>query len=240
MRSTSRLRRLWRPACGGDMVTITISGGARLHVRRVTVPVWRAIESVMDAHGYTVDPTQTGSYNCRKITGGSGYSLHAYGTATDYNWRDNPYRSDGVLVTDMPPAMVADIKAIRTPSGKRVVRWGGDYSSVKDPMHFEVVASPRELRDGVAAASPMSEEDDVVKRGDAGNHVTWWQWRINEYLHDGDREAPDGIATDGAFGPATERAVKQVQADWGWPQTGQIDVSTAARLTMHAYQRASA
>ena len=85
--------------------------------------------------------------NCRAITGGRAYSLHAYGIAIDINWQSNPYGP--VLVTDMDPAMVAAILSIRTNGGAQVWRWGGSYRGNKDGMHFEVVCTPAELATGI-------------------------------------------------------------------------------------------
>jgi hypothetical protein len=111
-----------------------------------------------------------GAYNCRPITGGTKYSLHAYGIALDINWQANPYGKK--LITDMPPDMRAAIKAIRTTGGHQVWRWGGDYSGNKDAMHFEVVASPGELASGIdpstipgstPAPSPLPEDDDMPR-----------------------------------------------------------------------------
>lgn len=73
------------------------------------------------------------------------------------------------------------------------------------------------------------EEEDMVKQGERGNHVHWWQWRINEYLH-GNRESERGIAVDGIYGPETAEAVTKLQAKWGFAQTGDIDFSTGFRL----------
>ena len=56
-------------------------------------------------------------------------SFHAVGAAIDINSITNPYRGDNVLVTDMPEWFV---KAW-TDAGWC---WGGDWQTIKDPMHF--------------------------------------------------------------------------------------------------------
>jgi hypothetical protein len=141
MASTSEMRAAWAPACdGGGMETISFgSGGARITVDRVTVPIWRAVEAIFAKHRYPIRQADTGAYNCRQITGGSGYSLHAYGIAVDVNWQSNPYGPN--LVTDMPPAAIREIEALEA-SGQPAVRWGGRYSGNKDAMHFEVIVPP--------------------------------------------------------------------------------------------------
>lgn len=167
--ATSTLRTLYAPACTGR--------GAMF------LDAYRALDACFRAHGYRVRKDDTGAYNCRRITGGTGYSLHAYGPAdrftfwtgvtiatalaVDINWQTNPYGRR--LVTDMPPAMIAAIKAIRTRSGRQVWRWGGDYSGNKDAMHFEIVCSPQDLATGIDPATvpghtppPVQEDDDMT------------------------------------------------------------------------------
>lgn len=167
--ATSALRNLWAPACGRKGRTYTAA--------------YRALDTVMHRHDYHPRPGVTGAYNCRKITGGSGYSLHAYGVgdiftfwtgvrcatslAVDINWDTNPYGPR--LVTDMPRPMIDDIQAIRTNSGAQVWRWGGYYRGNKDAMHFEIVCSPSDLATGIDPATVRSatpdaapQEDDIV------------------------------------------------------------------------------
>ena len=149
MLATSTLRNLYGPPCS--------SKGGRYGA------AYTALDTVMHRHNYRPRPGVTGAYNCRKITGGSGYSLHAYGVgfvftfwsgvriatslAVDINWDTNPYGPR--LVTDMPRAMIDDICRIRTKSGAQVWRWGGYYRGNKDAMHFEIVCHPADLGTGI-------------------------------------------------------------------------------------------
>jgi len=147
--STSALRSAWAPAC-------TPKGTVFLNA-------YAALDAVFQAHSYRPTGPDCGAYNCRKITGGTGYSLHSYGPgdpftfwtglristalAVDINWQDNPYGRQ--LVTDMPRAMVDAVLRIRTRNGQQVWRWGGDYRTNKDAMHFEIVCAPRDLGTGI-------------------------------------------------------------------------------------------
>ena len=87
----------------------------------------------------------TSAFNCRAITGGSGWSEHAYGRAIDLNPVENPYvrgssvaPSEGRRYADRPdlPGVIHD--------GDEVVRafaavgwlWGGDWESPIDYQHF--------------------------------------------------------------------------------------------------------
>lgn len=217
-RSTSRLRRLHKPACGGDMVTIDFGHqGARVHVRRYTVPVWRAVEAVMATHHYPIRAQDTGAYACRQITGGSGYSLHAYGIALDVNWQTNPYRGDGTLVTDMPDAMIDDLRALQTSAGQRLLRWGGDYQNVKDAMHFELVATVDELAAGVVTPTTAGD-GDMIHLEDEGEHVGQLQHAANRLIYitggglDGGGQPHDRdgrhLKIDDYYGPKSQKFVR--------------------------------
>lgn len=172
-RTTQQVREAWSPACqtkGADLVA-----------------AYQALDAVMKKHGYKPRSGVTGAFNCRKITGGTGYSLHAYGpgviftfwtgvrvttaVAVDVNWDKNPYGPR--LITDMPRAMVDDICAIKTVDGLQVWRWGGYYSNNKDAMHYEIVVSPAELRKGIAGF-PGAEEDwfDMATKAELEEVVT--------------------------------------------------------------------
>lgn len=69
-----------------------------------------------------------GTFNWRKIRGGSLMSNHSFGIAIDFNPAQNPIGTK--LKTDMPPYF-------RTAFKSEGFRWGGDYKSRKDAMHFE-------------------------------------------------------------------------------------------------------
>lgn len=156
---------------------------------RELLEAYKALDQVLHHFGYR-PKAGTGSYCCRQITGGSGYSLHAYAKqlidfifwtgvairmalAVDINPSTNPYGSR--LVTDMPRAMIEAIEAIRTKGGHRVWRWGGDWNDddvrndgVYDAMHFEINASPAELAEGidwrtVAGSTPPAPTETVFE-----------------------------------------------------------------------------
>jgi hypothetical protein len=149
LRTTSQLRAIWGPDCATPSELSRINfNGVWVTVNTRCVQAFNALAFVMAWHHYFPSGNDTGAYNCRAITGGTGLSLHSFGIALDINWNENPFSP--TLVTDMPPAMVADCKAIRTNGGDVVFRWGGDYTTNKDAMHWEVVASPAELAAGIA------------------------------------------------------------------------------------------
>jgi len=141
------------------LTKVSLYGEGQVTVHSAILKAVAALNACLERHRYRTRKADTGAYNCRKITGGTGYSLHAYGIAIDINWQSNPYGSR--LITDMPAAMVADIKAIRTNNGKQVWRWGGDYTGNKDAMHFEIICHPLDLTTGIKGpVQPAPKEDD--------------------------------------------------------------------------------
>lgn len=173
--STSTQRTLFAPACSGK--------------GHIYAQAYAALDAILKKHNYAPRSGVTGAYNCRKITGGSGYSLHSYGPAdrftfwngltiatslaVDINWDKNPYGPR--LVTDMPRAMVDEIEALRSNNGMQVWRWGGYYAGNKDGMHFEIVCGPADLAKGVplpsnivtipanngSSSDPIKEDEDM-------------------------------------------------------------------------------
>jgi hypothetical protein len=192
------------------------------------VPAWLVLNDLLKKHGYATISGQTGAFNCRKITGGSDYSLHAYGIAADINWQSNPYGKK--LVTDMPPAMVAEIKAIRTINGAKVFRWGGDYSNNKDAMHYEIICTPADLATGlhpVAAPDPQkvaqflrmlreAADGPPLKKGDQGGRVGLLQTCLNA-------KAGQGLIVDGDFGQKTHDSVNNALRLSGREENGIAD-----------------
>ena len=160
MRSTAELRILWAPACTAPFARLNLYGEGVVTVDVLIVDAVKALNAVLIDWDYRTRRADTGAYNCRTITGGRSYSLHAYGIAVDLNWNTNPYGR--TLVTDMAIGMIEAIEGIRTAGGVQVWRWGGRYSNNKDAMHFEVVASPAELARGIQSQTTTNTERLIV------------------------------------------------------------------------------
>lgn len=170
-RTTDQLRGLWAPHCQGPWAKVGLYGGATVSIDPLIVESAKALNTWMADSFYEATPPDCGAYNCRAITGGTKYSLHAYGIAIDINWQANPYGPN--LITDMPMSMILGIEGIRTNGGHRVWRWGGRYSGNKDAMHFEIIASPAEITLGIdwstAAGNtpspiPVPQEEETMLR----------------------------------------------------------------------------
>jgi hypothetical protein len=194
MRNTAQLRQVWHPACQRHgPLTFTFWNGVRVGIDGRITEALTALDQCLKAWNYRPKQDETWGYNCRRITGGSGYSLHAYGIAVDINSRSNPYGPR--LITDMPGPMVTAIKGIKTKGGHRVWGWGGDYSRNKDAMHYEVVASPAELRTGidwrtvhgsggtihvqsVTPPTPLPEEEEMLLLRYKDQFYQWYGGRL--------------------------------------------------------------
>lgn len=222
LRSTTALRSLWGPACSpGRMVRLPLwcCSGASITVDSRTVAAWRVFDAIAKKHNYKFRPADTGAYVCRAITGGSGYSLHAYGIAADSNWQSNPYFPYPVTKIghcDIPDGMLADIRAVQTNSGAWVFDWGGDWSTIKDFMHFQISASPAELATGIKVSGPTM----LTKQ----EKLYWWLWageqaKKKPFLQQGD----------------TGEQVKIVQKALDLPQTGTYGVATHKKVV--AFQK---
>ena len=82
--------------------------------------------------GYTIK--SLGGYVHRQSRGSKKWSYHASGVAIDINPAENPYQQE--FESDMP----ANTSAIAKKYG---LGWGGDWSSVKDAMHFSMASGER-------------------------------------------------------------------------------------------------
>ena len=88
----------------------------------------------------------TSAFNCRVITGGSGLSRHAFGTAVDVNPLQNPWVADRVAPTEgetwrdrriYHPAMIRPGDVVTRAFADAGWRWGGDFVGLKDYQHFQ-------------------------------------------------------------------------------------------------------
>lgn len=94
----------------------------------------------------TGDGNTTAVFACRPVRGQTAWSQHAYGLAVDVNPFQNPYHKDKVVLPELATSYL-DRGNVRPgmilPNGPVVKafaaigwKWGGDYHSLKDFMHF--------------------------------------------------------------------------------------------------------
>lgn len=94
----------------------------------------------------SISANNTSAFNCRAVTGGSGWSEHAYGRAIDVNPFVNPYvKGDTVLPPEAAPytdrsrndpGMIHAGDAVVRAFEARGWAWGGYWRSLKDYQHF--------------------------------------------------------------------------------------------------------
>lgn len=159
-----------------------------------------------------VEPLQPGwcwGWFVKPIEGSSTISNHASATAIDLNAPANPM-GQGTTKKSMTAAQIAECHRIEDESDN-VLRWGGDFVSRNDPMHWEVVgsrAAVRQLADKIRNTKPprvpvtqtitvkvplLREGDDDAKL-DGYNLIT----RMQRIVQTDD---------DGIWGPTTTKAV---------------------------------
>jgi hypothetical protein len=115
--------------------------GARFPIRRI-----RPVDRYEGDDRVSMRHDNTSAFNCRYVAGTTTWSQHAYGRAIDINPVENPY-VDGSHVSPLKGTRYADRSPLRPgmiarhdPVWRAFHRlgwgWGGDWSSVKDYMHF--------------------------------------------------------------------------------------------------------
>ena len=110
--------------------------------------VHREIEAKYDADDdLSMAANNTSAFNCRKVSGSTNWSEHAYGRAIDVNPVQNPYVTRSGRVSPPAGRPYAD-RGRRAPgmlhAGDQAVKafaragwaWGGEWTSAKDYQHF--------------------------------------------------------------------------------------------------------
>ena len=111
------------------LARIKSKSGQKATVNANLAPKFQSLIDWLEVRGYDIKDIQ--GFNHKKI--GNYESAHSFGAALDVNPTQNPML--GKLQTDLPKEVSAYAKSIG-------LGWGGDWSSVKDPMHFS--AQPTE------------------------------------------------------------------------------------------------
>lgn len=161
-------------------------------------------------------------FNYREVTGGGSLSNHSSGTAIDVNAPAHPYGAANTFSA----AQVSAIRAILA-ACEGTVRWGGDYSSNKDEMHFELNKGPNDpLIASVAAklgggTTPPTSRP-TLKEGSTGAAVVDAQNLLRQKGYD--------VVADGDFGAKTKAAVIAFQKSKGLSADGIIGPQTWAAL----------
>ena len=126
-------------------------------------------------------------------------SNHASGTAIDLNATRHPL--DTAPAATFTPQQIDTIHTIMRDCGG-ALRWGGDYTGRKDPMHVEVIATEHRCAQvllNLQVAENRPHTWPTIRRGSVGYAVEV----IQRFL---------GVQpVDGVFGVITEAAVRKYQ-----------------------------
>lgn len=229
----------WGPPCQIPWGSVVLQGKS-YKIHRDTVPAFEALEKVRVKHGYVATGSDTGFYNCRhqRHDPNRPWSEHAWATALDWNWLQNPAGSK--LVTDMPRPMIEELQALRTKSGAYVFQWGGDWDrdgsssdhTYVDAMHWGVIAHPKDLATGIVFDGKLIEREDTkvdgLKSGDRGNAVKALQFALQVW------RPTLNMVKDGIYGTQTVAGVRAYQEAANLPATGEADDTTLLFLLTNA------
>lgn len=182
------------------------------------------------------------------------------GTADDWGYAERTIRGSSTTLSNHASGTAIDLNATRHPLGtsptanfssdqintihsilrraQGMVRWGGDYSGRKDPMHFELADGCTEAQCAQAlnsmrgtpapaatASPPASANTSLLKKGSKGDAVKALQSELNEQY-----PAYSKLKVDGDFGSATEAVVREFQSRAGLTVDGVVGPKTAAAL----------
>lgn len=119
----------------------------RLYAAEFPIRRMRPIERYGGSDFASIEADNTSAFNCRAVTGGTGWSEHAYGRAIDVNPIENPYVSSGRTEHDasVPYLDRSPYRPGMAVPGRILVRaferagwgWGGRWKgAIRDLQHF--------------------------------------------------------------------------------------------------------
>lgn len=179
---------------------------------------------VLSQYHKRVEPLRqadTGGYAKRVIRGGVSLSNHASGTAVDARWQDHPLGRRGTF-TAGETRVIRDILEFC----EGVVRWGGDYKTRADEMHFEIVGTPAQLkRVADKIRNERTREVATPKKTSAKTSIKLMQAGLNRVFSSYSR-----LAVTGNMDAATTRVVKEFQRRSELKDDGVVGPKTKAAL----------
>jgi putative cell wall-binding protein len=135
-----------RLVVGRGVAADVLASFERIYQARFPIERMRLVDEYGADDDRSMAANNTSAFNCRRVTGGTSWSEHSYGTAVDINPVQNPYvRGSTVAPTagsryldrsDVRPGMIVRPGAVTTAFDRIGWGWGGDWSSVKDYQHF--------------------------------------------------------------------------------------------------------
>lgn len=112
-------------------------------LHRDVAPIFAAFIAAFDSDVEILDPGECWSFACRAVRGTKTVpSNHSWGLAVDLNSVNHPWGRRNTF----HPKRVAEIRALLARKEFRHIRWGGDYKSRPDEMHFEYIGTPADAK----------------------------------------------------------------------------------------------
>ncbi|WP_460021795.1 M15 family metallopeptidase, partial [Kineosporia succinea] len=155
----------WTVRDRGQLIWFTAAGGSFAAANRDVAVIGEYLITRFDrevekVHGPVLDDW---SYAVRNVRGSTtSISCHASATAWDLNALRHVRGKRGTFTAKQVRALRRILADITDDRGDRVIRWGGDFSTVVDDMHFEVVAGERSVRQAADKIRRLTQEDDVT------------------------------------------------------------------------------
>jgi peptidoglycan hydrolase-like protein with peptidoglycan-binding domain len=202
---------------------------AKLSLRREVAALMVGLAADFHKNVENLNPKSCWGHDHRKIAGTNSWSFHAPGIAIDLNASRHPRGQRGTFTAGQVTSIRRLLKDYSY-HGVRLFRWGGDFHTKVDEMHFEIIVPRGTALKAVASighgrgvpnaqpthkpGSRQLELRDPRMEGDDVEYVQRWI---------GDREAG---APDGFFGPDTRDGVRWYQGMRGIEVTGVCDRKT--------------
>lgn len=202
------------PYGDSHLKTYAVPGSdVRLSVRAEVAPL--LIGFAADFHRL-VEPLIAGQcwgHAPRRISGSTSWSFHAPGIAIDLNAKRHPM-GVGATFTTRQIMAVRQLQDKYSYGGRTLIRWGQDYRSRVDGMHFELIqsrtnclAAVRLLQTPKNWTEKLMTNLPTLRLGAEGTDVRTWQGLLcaRGFI----------VKIDGEFGPDTEDKTKRLQRALG-------------------------
>ena len=127
-----------------DAVPAVRRAFARLYRKRFPIRRMRLVDAYRASDYRSIEADNTSAFNCRRATGSTRWSEHAYGRAIDVNPIENPYvYADGTTSHRRSRPYLDRSRHRRGTAEGRLVRafhaqgwgWGGTWSPARDYQH---------------------------------------------------------------------------------------------------------
>jgi hypothetical protein len=137
----------------GELVVAASVAGAvvdvfrRLYADGYPIASMRLVDDFGGSDDQSMAANNTSAFNCRAVTGGTGFSEHSYGTAIDLNPVQNPYLSGTTVLPEQgrpyvsrpsAPGVIHAGDAVVAAFAQIGWKWGGNWSNPIDYQHFSV------------------------------------------------------------------------------------------------------